>query len=159
MNYEAFKKRLEVKPIVIQVRELPNGPINNLDNEALFQLPFIAMVILVMAKGSTKPSVTELGSLVGECLEKSMPAFKRSNQHIAWSANLRVRTVKAMTFLEMAGLVEVQHNKGMVIISDLGRKVVSKAIDEDSELSLNLKNISRQYRNIYKDNKLELRLN
>lgn len=159
MNYAIFKNRLKSNPITMRVDDFSGVIKNNLDNEALFQLPFIAMVILVMAKGLSKPSVPELGGLVGECLEQSMPAFKKSNQHIAWSANLRVRTVKAISFLEMAGLVEIEHQKGKVKISDLGKKVISRALDEDSDLSYNLNNISRQYRNINKANKIELRLN
>src|SRR5690554_2831603 len=159
MNYEIFKKGLKSKPITIRVDALSEVRKNNLDNEALFQLPFIAMVILVMAKGLSKPSIAELGRLVGECLEKSMPAFKKSNQHIAWSANLRVRTVTAMSFLEMAGLVEANHQESRIKISELGKKVVSRALDENSDLSYNLNNIYRQYRNITKDNKMELRLN
>jgi hypothetical protein len=158
MNYEIFKERLVSNPITMLVDDFPGSRKDSLDNEALFQLPFIAMVILVMAKSSSKPYVPELGRLVGECLEQSMPAFKKSKQHIAWSANLRVRTVKAMSFLEMAGLVEIEHQKGKVRISDLGRKVISSAIDEDTDLSDNLNNISRQYRNINKANKLESRL-
>lgn len=159
MNYEIFKKRLVSNPITMRVDDFSGGRKDNLDNEALFQLPFIAMVILVMAKGLSKPSVPELGRLVGECLEQSMSAFKKSNQHIAWSANLRVRTVKAMSFLEMAGLVKIENQKGKVKISDLGKKVITKALDEGSDLSHNLNIISRKYRNINKANKMELRLN
>jgi len=159
MNYEIFKKGLILNPITMRVDDFSGVRKDNLDNEALFQLPFIAMVILVMAKGLSKPSVPELGRLVGECLEQSMPAFKKSNQHIAWSANLRVRTVKAMSFLEMAGLVNIEHQKGKVKISNLGKKVISKALDEDSDLSHNLNKISRQYRNINKANKMEMRIN
>lgn len=159
MNYEIFKRRLTSNPITMRVDDFSDIRKNTLDNEALFQLPFIAMVILVMAKGLSKPSVPELGRLVGECLEQSVPAFKKSNQHIAWSANLRVRTVTAMSFLEMAGLVEVEHQKGKVKILGLGKKVISRALDVDSDLSHNLNIISRQYRNINKANKLELRLN
>jgi len=159
MNYEIFKKGLILNPITMRVDDFSGVRKDNLDNEALFQLPFIAMVILVMAKGLSKPSVPELGRLVGECLEQSMPAFKKSNQHIAWSANLRVRTVKAMSFLEMAGLVNIEYQEGKVKISDLGKKVISKALNEDSELSHNLNKISRQYRNINKANKMEMRIN
>lgn len=159
MNYDVFKNRLKSNPVEIHVDDLSDVRINSLDNEALFQLPFIAMVILVMAKGSSKPSVSELGRLVGECLEQSMPAFKKSNQHISWSSNLRVRTVKAMSFLEVSGLIGIEHQMGKIKILELGKKVISRALDEDTDLSSNLKNISRQYRNINKANKLELKLN
>lgn len=159
MNYEQFKNGLKANPISMRIQDLSEVRKNILDNEALFQLPFIAMVILMLAKGQSKPSVAELGRLVGECLELSMPAFKKSNQHIAWSANLRVRTVTAMSFLEMARLVEMNRREDRIGISDLGKKVIDKALDEDSDLSYNLHNISRQYRNITKLNKWELKLN
>ena len=159
MNYKNFKASLKTNPVSISVDNFSNERKESLDNEALFQLPFIAMVILVMAKGTSKPSIPELGRLVGECLEQTMPAFKKSNQHIGWSANLRVRTVQAISFLEMAGLVEVEHRKGKLKASDLGRKVISKALKADTDLSNNLNTISRQFRNINKVNKMELRLN
>jgi predicted transcriptional regulator len=158
MNYKSFKESLKLNPIEIFVDDLSKKRIDSLDNEALFQLPFIAMVILVIAKGASKPSIPELGRLVGECLEKTMPAYKKSSQHISWSANLRIRTVKAMSFLEMAGLVEIGDRKGKLRITELGKKVISRALDENTDLSHNLSIISRQFRHINKADKMELRL-
>ena len=159
MNYEEFKDSLTKNPIEIPVSEAYNPTKKSLDNEALFQLPFIAMVILIMAKGTSKPLIPELGRLVGECLEKTMPAFKKSQQHISWSANLRVRTVKAISFLEMADLVDIEDRKGKLTTSKLGTKIIEKVLKDDSDLSYNLNIISRKYRNIKKDNKMELKLN
>ena len=159
MNFESFKESLQSRPISMRADGFSEGKRNNLDNEALFQLPFIAMAILVMTKGSVKPSVSKLGRLVGECLERSMPAFKKSSQHIGWSSNLRVRTVKAISFLEIAGLVEVGTQTSKITITALGKKVISRALEGDTDLSNNLNNISRQFRNINKAYKLELRLN
>lgn len=159
MNFKEFKQSLAFRPITIRVGKLNNFKKNSLDNEALFQLPFIAMVVLVMAKGSVKPCVSQIGSLVGECVERSMPAFKRSNQHVGWSANLRVRTVKALSFLEMSGLINVDNSRNRISVTDLGRKVVSTALNDDTDLSHNLNMIFRQYRNVCKENKLEFRLN
>jgi len=159
MNFEGFKESLRSRPISIHVEEFSGVESKNLDNEALFQLPFIAMVILVMAKGKSKPSVPHLGRLVGECLELSMPAFKKSSQHIGWSSNLRVRTVKAISFLETAGLIEIETNKRKIGVTELGKKIASRALDGDTDLSNNLNNISRQFRHITKDSTLELRLN
>jgi hypothetical protein len=158
MNFEGFKESLQTQPINIQVGFLPEISNKNLDNEALFQLPFIAMSILVMAKGLVKPSVPELGRLVGECIELSMPAFKKSNQHIGWSSNLRVRTVNAISFLEVSGLIEVCNRRRKISITILGKKVISRALEDDTDLAHNLNNISRQFRNISKANKMELKL-
>lgn len=158
MNYELFKESLKSNPIEIIVDDLSLNKMDSLDNEALFQLPFIAMAILVMSKGISKPSIPELGRLVGECFEQTMPAFKKSKQHISWSANLRVRTVKAISFLDMAGLVEIDNRKGKLEVSALGKKVISKALNEDTDLSHNLNLIARKFRNINKADKMELKL-
>ncbi len=159
MNYEDFKSSLEGNPISIPVDTFSIARKGSLDNEALFQLPFISMVILVIAKGRSRPSIPELGRLVGECLEQTMPAFKKSNQHITWSANLRVRTVKAISFLEAAQLIEVEHRKGKLKASNLGKKVITKALNEDTDLSYSLNIISRQFRNINKAKNMEFKLN
>jgi hypothetical protein len=99
MNFEEFFQ----KSAAMQMK-LPPPPSStkfqsSLDNEALFQLPLLAMTILALAKGHSKPALSELGQLVGECLERTVAGFKGSSQDIGWSANLRIRTVKALTFL------------------------------------------------------------
>jgi hypothetical protein len=37
----------------------------------------------------------------------SFYGFKGSAQHLGWSANLRIRTIKAVNFLEATKLIEV----------------------------------------------------
>jgi hypothetical protein len=120
----------------------------HLGNEALFQLPLLAMVIMVLAKGQRKPVPEELGQLVGECLERAVAGFKGSSQGIGWSANLRIRTVKALTFLEVAGLVIVSPRRGAITLNDLGRKVVEQVLESDSRLAATLATVERSYQNI-----------
>ncbi|MEG2778999.1 MAG: hypothetical protein RR905_06930, partial [Aurantimicrobium sp.] len=83
------------------------SPMHTLDNEALFQLPLLAMTILAISKGRSKPELPEIGQLVGECLERTVAGFKGSSQDIGWSGNLRIRTIKALTFLESTGQVTI----------------------------------------------------
>lgn len=130
-----------------------------LSNEALFQLPFLAMVILMLSKGRRKPKSNELGQLVGECLEKTLMGFKGSSQHIGWSANLRIRTIKALSFLEISNLVTVDQDNKYINSTDLGKDVVEKATAGLGNLAITLQIIERNYRNIAVEKQIELELN
>jgi len=148
MNYDEFfdqATKLDLRPPQLNAV----APFHSsLDNEALFQLPLLAMVILTLSKGSSKPRSAELGQLVGECLERTVAGFKGSSQHIGWSANLRIRTVKALTFLERLGFVSVDSHNGRVSIEDHGRSVVNQIWDSESPLSFAMMTIERSYENI-----------
>lgn len=130
-----------------------------LGNDALFQLPLIALAILVLAKDKRKPKVSELGQFIGETLEGSMPGFKGSSQQLGWSATLRIRTVTALNFLEYVGLVFVENDRGRINISDLGKKVVIRATTmQADDLAYNLSQIERTYRNICVARQLDLQI-
>jgi hypothetical protein len=128
------------------VEEAANA--HSLSNEALFQLPLLAMTILALSKGSSKPLLPEIGQLVGECLERTVVGFKGSSQDIGWSGNLRIRTVKALTFLETTEQVFVDKNTRRISITELGRRVYQSAIESDSPLALSLKTIEQNYQYI-----------
>jgi hypothetical protein len=127
-------------------------------NDALFQLPFIALVILMLAKDRRKPSVSELGQFVGESLENSMPGFKGSSQHLGWSATLRIRTVTALNFLDYIGLVEIDERRGKILITEFGKKVALRATARADDLAYNLSQVARSYRNICIARQLDLQL-
>ena len=148
-------KKLNLKLNIDDIKEVIPP---RLDNEALFHLPFISMVILLMRKVSRKPKVTDLGQLVGDALERSFNAYKSSSQHLSWSANLRIRTVKAMSFLEVSRLVEIHNRKGKLVATDLGKKVIRNALEMESDLSYNLLIIQRNYRNICLEKKMDFEL-
>lgn len=148
-------KKLNLKLNIDDIKEVIPP---RLDNEALFHLPFISMVILLMSKDSRKPKVTDLGQLVGDALERSFNAYKSSSQHLSWSANLRIRTVKAMSFLEVSRLVEIHNRKGKLVATDLGKKVIRNALEMESDLSYNLLIIQRNYRNICLEKKMDFEL-
>ena len=68
MNYDDFFKeaiRLNLRPPLNSFQVTYHS---SLDNEALFQLPLLAMVILTLSKGKRKPKFAELGQLVGDHL-------------------------------------------------------------------------------------------
>jgi hypothetical protein len=148
MNYDEFfteAARLGLRPPQVGVEAEYHS---SLDNEALFQLPLLAMVILTLAKGSSKPKLAELGQLVGECLERTVAGLKGSSQDIGWSANLRIRTVKALTFLERVGFVVVDTRDGRVSTETQGREVLDRVLEGDTPLANALLIVERSYENI-----------
>lgn len=124
------------------------SPVYTLDNEALFQLPLLAMTILAISKGRSKPVLPEIGQLVGECLERTVAGFKGSSQAIGWSGNLRIRTIKALTFLESTGQVTVDEVTREISATELGRKIYAGALEGDSLLALSMRTIELSYQYI-----------
>jgi len=155
VNYEEFFMEAERR----QIQPPPPARLavfrSSLDNEALFHLPLLAMVILTLGKGSSKPKLSELGQLVGECLERTVSGFKGSSQDIGWSANLRIRTVKALTFLERAGFAQIDQHASAVITTSAGRKVVEQVLNQDSPLSNALLIVERSFENIRMERRIQ----
>jgi hypothetical protein len=148
MNLDEFFFEAERLNIRVDLHSPGSPLVHSLSNEALFQLPLLAMVILALAKNQSKPRLPEIGQLVGECLERTVAGFKGSSQDIGWSANLRIRTVKALTFLEATGLAGVDRQTREISATFLGRDVYRSAVEEGSPLSLSLQVIESSYQNI-----------
>lgn len=129
-----------------------------LSNEALFHLPLLAMFILMMAKGRKRPRLDELGQTVGECIERTLAGFKGSSQHIGWSGNLRVRTVNALAFLELADLVHVNLNTKFISTTDKGTQLYATASKGDGNLAITLKHAERAYGDMARETQLRLRV-
>ena len=137
-NFFSEAKRLNLN---LQISGDGPSPAHTLDNEALFQLPLLAMAILAISKGLSKPELPEIGQLVGECLERTVAGFKGSSQDIGWSGNLRIRTIKALTFLESTGQITIDRGTRRVSATDLGKKVYNDAINGESLLAVSMKTI------------------
>jgi hypothetical protein len=148
MNYDQFFEEAAKRKLHLSAPEQPSDYRSTLDNEALFQLPLLAMVILTLAKGNSKPRMAELGQLVSECLERTIAGFKGSSQDIGWSANLRIRTVKALTFLERTGLAQVDERTNLVMATSAGRKVIESVAENDTLLSHAVMTLERSHENI-----------
>ena len=116
------------------------------------------MTILLLSKTRRKPKSDELGQLIGECFERTFSGFKGSSQHLGWSANLRMRTVKALTFLETVGLVEVDRHDSRIKVTEFGKQVVSEAIDIQSDLGYTLQVIERNYFDIQIEKQISMDL-
>jgi len=157
MNFDEFFDSVSRKNLTLDFDNQKDFKGVQLSNEALFHLPLIALIILYLSKGRRKPRLDEIGQIVGECLEKSLVGFKGSSQHIGWSANLRIRTVKALSFLEMSKLVEINSTKKIISATPLGQKIIQTVFKEESNLSYLLMLIDQSYRNICVEKQMEIK--
>ena len=132
---------------------------HSLSNEALFQLPLLAMTILSITKGAAKPLLPEIGQLVGECLERTVVGFKGSSQDIGWSGNLRIRTIKALTFLEATRQITVDKHTRRVSATEFGKKVYQGAIAGESPLAMAMKTIELSYQFIRDEDRVRGEVN
>lgn len=155
MNYDEFFDSVSQKDIRIDIKNIERQESVGLNNEALFQLPLIAMIILLISKNRVKQRVNEVGGLVGKLLEDVMLGFKGSSQLLGWSANLRIRTVTALNFLESVCLIIIDERNNKLNITKLGKKVIDEVFIYESDLSYNLALIDRAYRNYCVDSKLD----
>lgn len=158
MNFETFFSEVRKAGLELSFDNPEQTSTPRLSNEALFHLPLLAITILMLAKNKRKPRIDELGQLVGECFERTFVGFKGSSQHLGWSANLRVRTVRALTFLETAGLVTVEGHTKRMGITPSGKTVIAAALAQDSDLTYTLRVVERSYRNISVERQLSLGL-
>lgn len=157
MNYEAFFQEVKERGVELSFDNRRAVPPTRLSNEALFHLPLLAITILVFSKDKRKPRINQIGQIVGECFERVFVGFKGSSQYLGWSANLRVRTVRALTFLEAAHLVSVSGNRAAA--TEKGKRVLREAFkDEHSDLNFNLRLVERAYRDISVERQLSLGL-
>lgn len=157
MGFDEILNSIEQKDIKINIKKNTHKEIL-LNNEALFQLPFLSIVVLLLSKNKKKPRVDSIGQLVGECLELSIKGFKGSSQHLGWSANLRIRTITALNFLEISTLIFIDKKTQTVRITNLGKKIIDHALSLETDLSYTLNLINRRYRDINKEKKIELEL-
>jgi hypothetical protein len=158
MNYEEFFAEAAHRDVRIVAETDNERSIPLLSNEALFQLPFLAMAVLMISKGRKKPRTSEIGQLIGECLERSITGFKGSSQGIGWSANLRIRTVKALTFLEATDLVSVEARTNTINTTEKGRRVLSSALSVEGKLANTLFDVERSAQNVAAESQIRLQL-
>lgn len=158
MNFADFFAEAKEKNITFKCNNTAAPITHRISNEALFHIPLLAITILQLSSSRAKPKSDELGQLVGECFERTFRGFKGSSQHLGWSANLRMRTVKALTFLEMANLIEVNAIKSTIGITPTGRKLLNKAFSEETDLTYTLEIIKQNYNDIRAEKQIAMGL-
>lgn len=156
MDFEKCKLEAAQTKISVVFEVSDRGP-SLLSNEVLFHIPLLAAIVLTLACLPRKPRTAEIGQMVGECIERTFANFKGSSQRLGWSANLRIRTVAALGFLESASLVTVA-DKGIISATELGRKTIKSAFDEDDDLRFILTTVERSYRDICGERRSQLEL-
>lgn len=158
MNIDELFDKLEKNQTSIELSVAAEQSKYQLDNESLFQLPLISLVILIMADGTTKPKVSQIGQLVGETFESVFVGFKGTARHLGWSTVLRIRSVKALTFLETTGLVEIRAKDGRITTTKPGKSLVTKTCKMENDLSSSLYKVKDAYKNIQSEKQYELKL-
>ena len=156
MTFDDFFSEVREKNLSVNLPTPRSLTREALDNDALFHLPLLAMTILMLSRSRSKPRVERLGQLVGECMEQTFVGFVGSARLLGWSASLRVRTVQALTFLEMTGLVAVDGHDKSISITKTGSLVIDRALKDGSDLAFTLSRIARAQRNV--NSELQLRL-
>lgn len=155
-GFDQFKEESATHDIVVSFEPTKDGP-SLLSNEALFHIPLLAAIVLTLSRLSRKPRTSEIGQMVGDCIERTFTSFKGSSQRLGWSANLRIRTVEALTFLEVSDLVEVDA-KGIISATKTGRDIILSAHKADDDLSYTLGLVERSYRDICGERRSQLEL-
>lgn len=158
MDFDDFFDAIERDGLELSFSNTEPVPPARLSNEAMFHLPLIAITILMICKGRSKPKVDSIGQLIGECFEETFAGFRGSAQHLGWSAALRLRTVQALTFLEAAGLVSVRAGDRAIAATAEGQRVVGVALKQDGDLAYNLYRMDRSYRNIRNERQMRINL-
>lgn len=156
MSFDKYKQEAASSNLSIAFDTSDRGS-SLLSNEALFHIPLLAAIVLALACLSRKPRIVEIGQIVGECIERTFTNFKGSSQRLGWSANLRMRTVAALAFLESSGLVAVG-DKGIISATELGRKTIKSAFAEDDDLNFTLITVERSYRDICGERRSQMEL-
>ncbi|MCX5511094.1 hypothetical protein [Pseudomonas sp. BJa3] len=159
MNFREAVSTAKTESLALLTESSPKGRQDVLGNESLFHTPLIALTIILLARSRAKPKYDEIGMLVGVCFEKSLAGFKGSIQELGWSANLRIRTVKAFTFLENTGFIIIDKSSSRIEATEIGKKLIDNVLKEDSRLCIALLKIKRAYRNICKERAVEVKLN
>lgn len=159
MNFREAVSNAKTESIALLTEGSPRGRQDVLGNDSLFHTPLIALTIILLARSRAKPKQDEIGMLVGVCFEKSLAGFKGSSQELGWSANLRIRTVKAFTFLENTGFIVINKETSRIEATDAGKKLIDTILKDESRLCIALLMIKRAYRNICKERAIEVKLN
>jgi hypothetical protein len=156
MTFDAFFAEVRENNLSVDLPAPNSRKYEPLDNDALFHLPLLAMTVLMLSKARSKPRVERLGQLVGECMERTFVGFVGSAKLLGWSASLRVRTVQALTFLEMTGLVTVDGPEKSICITKTGTLLLNAALKDGSDLGYTLSRVARAQRSVYAELKLSM---
>ena len=158
MSFENFFLEAEKTGSDILLPFGRESDLHHLDNETLFQLPLISLIVLIIASGKRKPVVSELGQLVGESIEAVFTGFKGSARHLGWSALLRIRTVKSVSFLELSGFLEIRTKDNRLAATKKGQRLLKNVLNKESELAGRLLEVKDAFAVLHKDSQYEYKL-
>lgn len=153
-EYEAFVDNAKDLQLVLgsDLKDINYSP---LTNDALFHLPFLVLAILSISKGRKKITTADLGHTFNQAIERTIVGYKKGSQMLSWSANLRLRTAKALEFLECSSLVLINYDKS-IAPTDSGKKLINGVLSEASFLGVTLRKLSRNFNDLKSEQQINL---
>lgn len=153
-EYDTFMENAKDLQIVLEseIKDINYSP---LTNDALFHLPFLVLAILCITKGRRKVTTADLGHLFSQAFERTITGYKKGSQMISWSANLRLRTAKALEFLECSSMVFINYDKS-ISPTDTGKLFINSVLSEASFLGVTLRKLSRNFNDLKSEKQINL---
>lgn len=104
--------------------------------DALFHLPLLALVTMVIAAKSTL-TTSSVGNKVALLLIEQFTTLRQSPHSLEISLTLRRRCAEALAFLEVTGLVAISSDVAReVTLTGLGKEGLARARRDPSDLGL-----------------------
>lgn len=153
-EYDVFMENAKDLQIILgaEIKEIDYSP---LTNEALFHLPFLVLAILCITKGRKKVTTADLGHSFSQAFERTITGYRKGSQMISWSANLRLRTVKALEFLECSSMVSIKYDKS-IAPTKTGKTLIDTVMSEASFLGITLRKLSRNFNDLKSEKQIDL---
>lgn len=117
-------------------------------DDAMFQVPLLALCILVIARREKNElRVADLSLLVATTLVEHFVGVKRAGPRLKWSIPLRRRCADGLVFLENAELVIVDSGYARTVsVSDLGKASLRKLRVRPDEVGMLVRGLDGAFR-------------
>lgn len=149
MDVQSFLNSLSVSDLRLSAAEdslPPHSAPETID--ALFHLPLLALVVMVIATRTTLSTVL-LGRKVALLLVEHFSALRRSPHGLETSLALRRRCADALAYLEAAELVTVSNDpKREITLTRIGKNRLEVASCDASDLGLLIRQLRINQRRV-----------
>lgn len=149
MDVESFLKSFSVPDVRLSTTE-DRLPLRSAPEtiDALFHLPLLALVVMVIAARATLSTVL-LGRKVASLLVEHFSALRRSPHGLETSLTLRRRCADALAYLEAAKLVTISNDAAREItLTQAGKNRLEVASRDASDLGLLIRQLRINQRRV-----------
>lgn len=145
MDFDQFVKSVSGLPVALpRLRVDSVGTRVPEDVDAIFQLPLLALVIMILARREPF-SASALGRDVSALLVERFATLGRSRPNLEVSITLRRRCAEALVFLEIAELVEISRDSRHIVSLTPGGKTRCDRVrlKDSSDLGVLVRTLTR----------------